>query len=246
LNVVGIVSAFAAEARHLGPTTTQRRGALGSLADGTLVVVSGIGGSAAADGARALIDAGATALISWGMAGGLDPALASGTIFLPSEVISRDGMAVMTARYWRERLSAALAVHCPVACGRLLTSSRAIGCAAAKAAAFRDTGAAAVDMESLAVAAVAGSHELPFIAVRVIVDTAADIVPQAVIAACGSSGHLRIARLIAALVLRPGDLAALIRLLPRYRAAGRSLRAAARAGTPARHAFPVVPDAVAS
>src|SRR2546429_6504374 len=37
---------------------------------------------------------------------------------------------------------------------------------AAKAAAFRDTGAAAVDMESLAVAEVAGSHELPFIAVR--------------------------------------------------------------------------------
>src|SRR4029077_917603 len=75
LNVVGIVSALAAEARHLGPTT-QRREALASFADGTLLVVSGIGGSAAARGARALIDAGATALISWGMAGGLDPAFA--------------------------------------------------------------------------------------------------------------------------------------------------------------------------
>ena len=245
MNLVGIVSALAAEARHLGPTT-QRHDALASLADGTLVVVSGIGGSAAARGARALIDAGATALISWGMAGGLDPALASGTIFLPSEVISRDGTAVITARYWRERLSAALAAHQPVACGKLLTSAQAIASSAAKAAAFRATGAAAVDMESLAVAEVAGSHALPFIAVRVIVDTAADIVPQAVIAASGSSGHLQIGRLIAAVALAPADLGALIRLLPRYRAASRSLGAVARAGTPARHAFPTVPDASAS
>ena len=245
MNVVGIVSALAAEARHLGPTT-QRREALASLADGTLLVVSGIGGSAAACGARALIDAGATALISWGMAGGLDPAFAAGTIFLPSEVISRDGTTVMTARYWRERLSAAVAAHRPVACGKLLTSPRAILSIADKAAAFRETGAAAVDMESLAVAQVAGSHELPFIAVRVIVDTAADILPRAVMAAAGSVGNWQIGRLIASLVMAPGDLAALIRLVPRYRAASRALGAVARAGTPARHAFPIVPDAAIS
>ena len=100
-------------------------------------------------------------------------------------------MAVMTARYSRERLSAALAVRHQVACGKLLTSSRALASAAAKAAAFRETGAAAVDMESLAIAEVARSHELPFIAVRVIVDTAADIVPQAVIAASDSWGICR-------------------------------------------------------
>jgi adenosylhomocysteine nucleosidase len=242
LNVVGIVSALAAEARQLGPTT-QRRGALASFADGTLLVVSGIGGYASACGARALIDAGATALISWGMAGGLDPALASGTIFLPSEVISRDGAVVLTARYWRERLRAAVAAHGPVACGKLLTSPQAIGTVADKAAAFSETGAAAVDMESLAVAQVAGAHELPFIAVRVIVDTAGDVLPRAVMAAARSPGQLQIGRLIASLAVAPGDAAALIRLLPRYRAAGRSLRAVARAGTPARHAFPIVPEA---
>ncbi len=245
MNVVGIVSALAVEARHLGPAT-QRHGALASLADGTLLAVCGIGGSAAARGARALIDAGATALISWGMAGGLDPALAAGTIFLPGEVISRDGTALMTAPYWRERLSAALAAHRPVACGKLLTSPRALGSIADKAAAFRDTGAAAVDMESLAVAEVARSRQLPFIAVRVIVDTAEDVLPRAVMAAACSSGRLPIARLLASLALAPGDLAALIRLLSRYRAARRSLGAVAHAGTPARHAFPIVPGAANS
>jgi adenosylhomocysteine nucleosidase len=243
LNVVGIVSALAAEARHLGPAT-QRRAALACLADGTLVVVSGIGASAAAGGARALIDAGATALISWGMAGGLDPALTCGTIFLPSEVISPEGAAVVTARYWRERLRTALAAHHPVAGGTLLTSPRAIGSSTDKAAAFRRTGAAAVDMESLAVAEVAGSHQLPFSVVRVIVDTAADSLPAAVIAAGSRAGHLRIGRLLATLALAPGELPALLRLLSRYRLASRSLQAVARTGTPARHAFPIVPEAV--
>jgi adenosylhomocysteine nucleosidase len=245
LNVVGIVSALAAEARHLGPTT-QRREALASFADGTLLVVSGIGGYAAACGARALIEAGATALISWGMAGGLDPALASGTIFLPSEVISRDGTLVLTTRYWRERLRAAVAAHGPVARGKLLMSPQVLGSVADKATAFSETGAAAVDMESLAVAQVAKSHDLPFIAVRVIVDAASDTLPGAVMAAARSAGQLQIGRLIASLAVAPGDVAALIRLLSRYRAASRSLRAVARVGTPARLAFPIVPDVAIS
>ena len=45
-------------------------------------------------GARSLIEAGATALASWGMAGGLDPALSAGAILLPSEVLGPDGRIV--------------------------------------------------------------------------------------------------------------------------------------------------------
>jgi adenosylhomocysteine nucleosidase len=241
LNAVGIVCALAAEARHLGPTTSGRA-AVTSLADGTLLAVSGMGGAAAARGARSLIDAGATALASWGMAGGLDPALAAGAIFLPSEVIAPDGASIPTALHWRERLSEAIAAHRPVAHGKLLTSPRAIGSVADKAALFRETGAAAVDMESLAVAEVARTRELPFIAVRVIVDRAGDALPQTVTAAADSAGHLHLWRLICALARAPADLAPLIRLARRYRAASRSLAAVARAGSLAPFAFSVAPD----
>jgi adenosylhomocysteine nucleosidase len=92
-----------------------------------------------------------------------------------------------------------------------------------KAAAFRDSGAAAVDMESAAVAEVAAHHRLPFIAVRVIVDTAADRLPRAVVNASGA-GRLRIGRLLAGLVVAPAEIAGLIRLTQRYRIAIRSLR----------------------
>jgi len=200
------------------------------LSDGTLLAVSGMGASAAARSATALVGAGATALASWGMAGGLDPALAAGTIFLPDEVISSSGATVATARDWRERLASALAARRPVTRGRLLTSRTAVGSPAEKAALFRATGAVAVDMESLAIAEVASTHRLPFIAVRVIVDSAADALPQAVTAAADNEGHLQIWRLVGALARTPADLAPLLRLARRYRAANRSLAAVARVG----------------
>jgi adenosylhomocysteine nucleosidase len=226
-NLVGIVCALQSEARHLGPAT-RRTESLATLADGTLLHVSGMGGAAAALGARTLTDAGATALVSWGMAGGLDPALAAGTLILPTEVIALNGAGIETSRPWRERLSAAVASRLAAVPGRLVTSTRAVGSVADKAALFRETGAAAVDMESLAVAQVAMSRHLPFLAVRVIVDSAGDALPRAVTAAADAAGHLRLWRLLGALTLAPGDLVHLIRLARRYRAAGRSLAAVAQ------------------
>jgi adenosylhomocysteine nucleosidase len=97
-----------------------------------------------------------------------------------------------------------------------------------------------VDMESLAVAEVAVSRRVPFVAVRVIVDGAGDVLPKAVTAAADAAGHLRLWRVLAALTLAPADLPALIRLARRYRAAGRSLAAVAGAGSLTPSAFPRV------
>jgi adenosylhomocysteine nucleosidase len=245
LKVVGVVCALAAEARLLGPA--RRRGELRSLADGTLLAVSGMGAVAAARGARALVEAGAGALVSWGMAGGLDPALAAGTIFLPGEVISLEGASVTTAPEWRERLGKTLAARRAIRGhvmmrGRLLTSPRAIASLSEKSALFSKTGASAVDMESLAVAETARDCELPFMAVRVIVDSAADALPRAVAAAADEEGHLQMWRLLGALAREPSDLKPLIRLARRYQAASRSLAAVARLGSLAPYAFAPTPD----
>ena len=226
MNAAGVVAALAAEARALG--SAARSGGRSVLADGTLLAVSGIGCAAAGRAARDLIEAGATALVSWGMAGALDPQLAAGTVCLPHEVIASDGTSFGTARHWRERLAALVAAVRPVAGGKLLTSVHAIDSVAAKEVAYGTTGAAAVDMESAAVAEAAAAHGLPFIAVRVIVDTAGDALPRAVVAA-SRAGQVQIWRLIFGLLLAPADIAPLVRLTRRYRIAIRSLEAAAGA-----------------
>jgi adenosylhomocysteine nucleosidase len=240
--VVGVVCALQGEARHLGGRTTLHA-SITARADGTLVTIAGMGGAAAALGARNLVDAGAAALVSWGMAGGLDPELAAGRIFLPSEVAAINGPGVTTARRWREQLCAALLAHQPLSGGKLLTSSRAIASVAAKAALFRETGAAAVDMESLSVAQVALAHGLPFIAVRVIVDGAGDDLPVPVREAADASRQLRVWRLLGQMLLAPAAVMPMIRLTRRYIAASRSLAAVARAGHLAPEALLLGPDA---
>jgi adenosylhomocysteine nucleosidase len=220
--VAGIVCALAVEARALNPTA--RPGSpCAVLADGSLLIVSGMGGVAAAAGARVLIDAGATALASFGLAGGLDASLRPGAICLPTEVVGLDGSGLATTAHWRARVESALVARYAVASGKLLSTDRAI--------------ASIDEMESLGIAQVASDHGLPFISIRVIVDSAADNLPRAVAAAADQSGQLNIWRLLGALARAPADIAPLMRLGSRYRVASRSLRAVAGAGAWARQAF---------
>ena len=228
MNVAGVVAALDREARVLGAALETRAG-IDVLAGGTLRAVSGMGYAPAGMAARRLVEAGAAALVSWGMAGGLDPQLEAGSICLPREVVAPDGMRFATATAWRDALAASIASYRPVAAGSLFTSMLALSDASSKAAARLETGALAVDMESSAIAEVAAASHLPFVAVRVIVDTAADEIPRSVIEA-GASGEVRIGRLLTGLARFPGDIVPLLRLARRYRAAMGSLRAAARLG----------------
>jgi adenosylhomocysteine nucleosidase len=195
-----------------------------------------MGGACAAVAAQALIDAGAGALVSWGTAGGLDPDLMAGTICLPSAVVGRDGIIFATDARWRGLLAEAVADRFRVVSGMLLSSTTLIDGRAAKAAAFRTTGAVAVDMESAAVAAEAALRTLPFVAVRVIVDSAGDALPAAVMAA-SSAGQVRLPRLMLGMLRSPRDALAVMRLARRFRAARRSLIAVARTGALAPLAF---------
>jgi adenosylhomocysteine nucleosidase len=228
LNAAGVVAALAAEARVLGPTQPKGKG-YAVLKDGNLVAVSGIGPTAARGAALRLLEAGATSLVSWGLAGGLDPDLEAGAVCVPREVIAADGSRLGTTRSWRESLSSSLPPGRNLEGGPLLTALSALETTAAKDEARRRTGACAVDMESSAVAQVADDHGVPFIAVRVIVDTARDSIPAAV-ASASRAGKVRLGRLMLGLARSPLQIGPLLKLARRYRAAMRSLEAVARLG----------------
>jgi adenosylhomocysteine nucleosidase len=243
LSATGVVAALGFEARCLG-TRRRRGGGLSSLHDGSLVSISGMGADNATRAARTLVAAGAGALLSWGVAGALDPSLDCGTIVLPSAVLRRCGgpgaftlLRHETCRTWRERLLGALQGSGRVVSGALISSATPVAQAALKARLLHETGAVAVDMESAAVAEVAAQHGLPFIAVRVILDTAADSLPESVLRAlapAGSSGRAHTAPLLWALLRRPSDLSSLLRLAAQYRLARRCLRDCARRAAPTR------------
>lgn len=129
--------------------------------------VAGVGRERAARAARLLIDGHRPRLvIAAGFAGGLDPALARGSLILPAAVRG-------------EADSTDLLPLADAAAGgpTLVTVDRIVHTPAGKAALAEATGAAAVDMETLAIAGVARAAGLPCRAVRVISDASADELP---------------------------------------------------------------------
>ncbi len=228
MSVTGIVAALTFEARSLGHHNGH-----------TLVSVSGIGADNAARAARSLAAAGAAALLSWGVAGALDPSLRCGTVVLPLEVLAA-GTRFQTDRLWHQGVARALQGKITLASGALLTSEVAVVAAAHKGRVFQHTGAVAVDMESAAVAGVAAELALPFLALRVILDTAHDSLPDSVVrsfqapssAAAGVSTTPAGPR-IWPLLCAPGDWGGLLRLAAQYRVAARALGASRRLAGPA-------------
>ena len=225
--VLGVVCALRSEARHLGRSLVTHAG-FSSLPDGTLLAVTGMGLGAAAAGSARLIAAGATALASFGMAGGIDPALTAGCLFLPSEVSTPDGARFTCDPAWHAQLSRALGAA--VTDGRLSSVPAPLATAAAKAALREATGARAVDMESSAVAELAQRHALPFAAVRVIIDDARAELPVAIAGATGADGQVAAWRVGAQLLRHPSGLAAVLRLARAYAAANATLAAVAASG----------------
>ncbi len=153
--------------------------------------------------AEAVAARGATALISFGLAGGLDPARTAGDIVIPAEVTER-GIVYRTDNV----LAASLG---PVA-GSLLAGDRPVTKIQEKAALWAETGAAAIDLESGAVARVAQRRGLPFAVLRVICDPAGRTLPPAALAALDHGGAIAIANVAGSVIAHPGQIPALIQL----------------------------------
>lgn len=192
-----------------------------------LTFCAGASAERAYRGARSLVDQGAEALLSIGIAGGLDAALRPGDIVLPDLVIGSDGAQWHAASEWH----AAVLQDVPSpAIGPLLAAADPACTVAEKAALRARTGALAVDMESGAVAMAAAETNIPFLALRVIADPADRAIPRAALKGVAADGNRRPLAVLGGLMLRPGDLPALISLARDSKAALRQLRRVASLG----------------
>lgn len=223
---IGVIAALPGEAKSLRKSTAYWGGSRPE------VVLSGVGPRAAGEAAEKLAWAGAAGLVSFGYAGALKPALRSGTLILPDEIIDADGNRHGTDRAWLSGLAAAIAPDVPVVGGPLLSVARMLASAEDKHAAHVATGAVAVDMESAAIAAVASRHGLPFIAVRAVLDEAAQTLPSAVLASVDETGTVGLGRLMLALLARRREIASLIPLARAARASNQTLLMVCRLGGP--------------
>src|SRR6201999_2935043 len=96
------------------------------------IALSGARLDGARRAARQLVDGGATHLLSFGLAGGLDPALPPGTLLLARKLLRRSGDAILVAAAWLERAASLFARLMP-ATKPMFGTDVAIATATAKA-----------------------------------------------------------------------------------------------------------------
>lgn len=180
------------------------------------VLCSGANAKAAYAAARQLAQSGCDLLVSFGLAGALDPDLKPGTLLLPQSVIAPDG-----AVYACQPFGLAGAVTLPLA-----GSDELVASVKAKAALFAKTKAASVDMESHEVARAAQEANLPFLVLRAVSDAASEALPEFLAAATAPDGSTRLLAILAGIAKSPGRLPSLFRLARASNLAFASLRQA--------------------
>lgn len=161
-----------------------------------MVQCRGPGPERATRAAEILLNAGCTALLSFGVAGGLAPLHGSGTILLPRSILrlpatdSSPGLDVDLA--WHGSLSSRLKrdLSLKVSTGPLVSVAQVLSTAADKKVLHDLLGAAGVDMESYAVAQVAAQHAVPFVALRMIMDAVGQSISPQLSAAMTPDGDV--------------------------------------------------------
>jgi hopanoid-associated phosphorylase len=165
----------------------------------------------------------ATAVLSFGIAGGLDTGLEPGALVVATRVRAPGG-AWPADTAWSSALVRASGARLGVVAG----ANAVVSAPGAKRSLRLMTDALVVDMESAVAAAFAASRGLPFAVLRAVADTADEVLPRAAAVGLSRSGRPAPGRVAMALLRRPGEFPALVQVAKRSRTALASLAKAAR------------------
>lgn len=161
---------------------------------------------------------GLAGVLSFGIAGGLDPTLICGDLVVATRVRGAGGAYAADPRW-----SAALARHCGARLGMVAGSPAVVGEPARKRVLRAATGAIVVDLETEAAAAFAASRGLPFAALRAVADTAEEVLPRAAAVGLTRDGRPAAGKVALALLRQPQELPALLTVARRSRVALQAL-----------------------
>ncbi|MGZ3649972.1 MAG: phosphorylase family protein [Bdellovibrionota bacterium] len=172
------------------------------------------------------------AVISFGVAGGLDRKLPVGTLVIPEQIVA-EGHHLLASHALNQRTRQTL-----TAAGLHFSTENiagvdelAEGTDAQRLALQKASGSGAVDMESHIAAEFAAHANLPFIAIRALSDTYGDILPPAARLQLGENGEVQMGSVLGSILSNPGQISDLVKTGQHFKAAKVTLEKA-RAALP--------------
>ena len=169
----------------------------------------------------------AECLISFGIAGALAPGLKPGDIILSTEVIDDDRRWI-SSESLRARVPELLAQTGAIE-GPVLGAQTVIASETDKRRAWQETGAIAVDLESVVVARAAAALGIPFLVLRAIADPATRELPPAALVPLRADGKPMLGQVLGSVLRRPQQLPSLLAVAREARQALQALVGPARA-----------------
>ena len=163
-------------------------------------------------------------VISFGVAGGLDPSLKSGDIVVATEVLAGDARWLAGLALNDDVMAGFGLGRRRVVRGRLAGAEQVVAARHLKEALHLETGAAAVDMESHIAAEYADKVGLPFAALRVVSDPAHRALPPLAMAAIKPNGDIDLRKVLRSVARNPRSLRDLVATGIDFNRALRSLR----------------------
>jgi len=225
--ITGIVIALPEE---LSTLTSKKidKGCCVAITDHIVLAHSGAGAVNARAASEALIEQGACRLISWGCAAALSAALKPGDLVLAPTLIDNENVQIDAHLDWIEASQNLLSNSIKTHIGSLAESHGIVARSQNKKQLHTETGAIALDMESVAVAKVAKENNLPFLAVRAIADPVDMDLPKAINHSLNAEGDIVLAKLLSFIALHPAELPGLIKLGLHFNAAKKTLKLVAQ------------------
>jgi hopanoid-associated phosphorylase len=179
------------------------------IAAGPEVVVTCRGAEAdVAHTLRRAIRSGCRSVLSFGIAGGLDPDLRAGDCIIASDIADAHQLHPTDPNWARNLVEAIPGARL----GRIAGVNSVASDVATKRDLYRRTRAVAVDMESHIAARIAADHKVAFAAIRVVLDPAHRALPEAAVLAANEDGSVNLAPVMRAIFGYPSQLPALVQL----------------------------------
>jgi adenosylhomocysteine nucleosidase len=152
----------------------------------------------------------ADCLISFGVAGALSPRLRSGDVVVSGEVVGASQHWQGDGPFRRRLIDVARSIGATE--GPVYGADEIHATRRQKAAAWRETGALVVDLESAIVARIAAAVGIPFLVLRAVADPAHRELPPAALIPLAANGMPNLTRVLAEIIAHPAQIGSLIGL----------------------------------